>query len=430
MAQDAAPSAAAAAALGIANGPNAEEGVPVNGWLLFPSIFAGAVFNDNIYSSTTNRVSRLGFRLQPKFTAERNDGIHATSLYANGDFQFYPSAMSASNQVTGRVGAIHTYEPTPDISVRWQGDYSRMNSLFPPGFWSSPSQTWQSYGALTDRSVFTNQSTASLSLEKKLGEIGFLRASGGVQYTTYDQPSSSASPYGALSNPFVPLNGANYSASLRAGIMMTPQIYSFVETGVDLHRYVISASDTNDYRVIGGVGSDLIRLMRGEVYVGYQTQISAHGNSGATGMMIFGGRVSYYPTPYIALSASAEQSLASANLQASPVSPFGGLNFAKQSSAGRSFLARAQADYSFSQTWSAFVQGGYGVTQYGNLANAPTLEVVSAGAGLKYTLWPSVAMTAEYEFNYSKSKNVNSLASASSIKITQNIISVGLTYQY
>ena len=431
LAQDAAaPSAAATAALGIANGPNAEEGVPYHGWLLFPSIFAGAVFNDNIYSTATNRVSRLGFRLQPKFEAEFNNGIHATSLYANGDFQFYPSATGQTAFGTGRLGVIQTYEPTPDTTVRWQADYARLNGLFPPGFWSSPSQTWQPYGAVTDRSVFSNQTTVSMSLEKKLSDIVFLRASGGIQYSAYDQPTGGASPFGGLSNPFTPLNGVDYSASLRAGVMMTPQIYAFAEGGVDFHRYTVSLSDTNDYRLIVGVGSDLIRLMRGEAYVGYQTQDSSHGNFGATGSMIFGARLSYYPTPYIVVSASAEQSLASANLQGSPVSPFGGLSFSKPSSAGHSILARAQIDYSFSQTWTAFVQAGYGVTRYPDFANTPTLQIASLGAGLKYTFWRNVAMTAEYQYNASTSKYAGGIGPASSLHVSQSLISLGLTYQY
>jgi len=431
LAQDAAaPSAAAAAALGLTNGPNADEGVPVRGWLLFPSIFAGAVFNDNIYSTTSNRVARLGFRLQPKFEAESDNGIHATSVYANGDFQFYPDSSGGSAFGTGRVGAIHTYEPTPDITVRWQADYTRMNSLFPPGFWTSPAQTWQPYGTITDRSVFSNQTVGSLSLEKKLSDLFFVKASGGVQYSSYDQPSQSGSPYGGVSNPFSPLNGVDYSASLRAGVMMTPQIYAFVEGGADFHRYTVGLNDTNDYRLIAGVGSDLIRLMRGEAYAGYATQVSSHGNFGATGLMIFGARLSYYPTPYLVVSGSVEQSLAATNLQGSPVSPFGTLSFTKPSSAAHSLLARAQIDYSFSQAWTGFVQAGYGVTRYPGFANTPSLQVTSVGAGVKYNLWRNLAMTAEYQYNYSNSRYAGGSTSGSAVHISQNVISVGLTYQY
>ena len=117
-------------------------------------------------------------------------------------------------------------------------------------------------------------------------------------------------------------------------------------------------------------------------------------------------------------------------IAAAPVSPFGTLSFTKPSSAAHSLLARAQIDYSFSQAWTGFVQAGYGVTRYPGFANTPSLQVASVGAGVKYNLWRNLAMTAEYQYNYSNSKYAGGSISGNAVHISQNVISVGLTYQY
>ena len=37
---------------------------------------------------------------------------------------------------------------------------------------------------------------------------------------------------------------------MRGGYWLTPQVYGYVEPGLDLRRYLIGANDTNGYRVV------------------------------------------------------------------------------------------------------------------------------------------------------------------------------------
>src|SRR5215470_8830173 len=39
--------------------------IPYAGWLFYPGLTAGAVYDDNIFQSPTNRKSSLGFRIVP-----------------------------------------------------------------------------------------------------------------------------------------------------------------------------------------------------------------------------------------------------------------------------------------------------------------------------------------------------------------------------
>ncbi len=48
------------------------QGLPLEGWNLYPSLFLGAAFDDNLYQMSTNRVSAAGLNLRPSFLAERD----------------------------------------------------------------------------------------------------------------------------------------------------------------------------------------------------------------------------------------------------------------------------------------------------------------------------------------------------------------------
>ena len=59
------------------------------GWIFYPSVILGAVYDDNVYRSQTNRVHDWGTRIIPSFTGEFNDGIHRTTIYGTADARFY-----------------------------------------------------------------------------------------------------------------------------------------------------------------------------------------------------------------------------------------------------------------------------------------------------------------------------------------------------
>ena len=428
---DSTPSPQAAAALGMANGPDTSQGLPYGGWLIYPSVFLGSVYNDNINGGTKDRLSALGLQIQPRLEADFDNGLHAISIYANGDFQFYPSEGSNSVQATARLGTIYTYSPTPDLSVRFQGDFTRMNGLFAPGFWPSTYQTWQPLNSqLTNGSIFTNEYSGSVSVEKELTDRMSVRVSAGLVYSTFDQPSNDNASNAPLGVSQVPFNGLDYSLAVRGINQLTPLIYTFVETGADIHRYQHGASDANVYRVIGGLGSDLIRLVRGEIYAGYQARFGSDGDKGSAGLPTFGGRISYYPTRYFTISASADQTLSLSDTPSSTSAPPGQPIQVSQSTSGNMFQSRIQADYALSYVWSAYVQAGYGRTQYRIPSDLALIEVWSAGAGLRYALRQNLALTLDYQFNNSNTKYRTPLAFAASTQFRQNVISVGLTYRY
>jgi hypothetical protein len=62
--------------LGGAIGPNPQFGIAIGSWLFYPSLFVGAIFNDNVYAASTNKVSAVGLRVRPSFEAINDSVVH------------------------------------------------------------------------------------------------------------------------------------------------------------------------------------------------------------------------------------------------------------------------------------------------------------------------------------------------------------------
>jgi len=459
------PSAAAQTALGVSTGLDPAHGVPLEGWMFYPSFMAGAVFNDNIYQRSFDRVAGAGVRLRPALQVTRDGGIHKTNAYLMADVQIYPGLGESyrflprplvdarPTNVTGRAGFSHLWEPLADLSVQVIADYTRQNGVFGSNFGvGSGGVNLLSANTISAAQQYTNQYSGYVSVEKKFAGRWFLRGTTGAQYITYDSRPSDPwwfAPFGGVNFANRSLNGLNYTASVRGGMWVTPQIYAFVEPGADLRFYQNSWADTNGYRIIGGLGSDMISLFRGEIYGGYQSQTSARGFFGTTSRPAFGARIFYYPTPYITLTASVDQTLSSAAQQ--PTATAFGLPLwtnalpGTSAAASKTLQARLQGDYSLSQYWSAYLRGGYGETQFSNPWSKQSAW--TTGVGLNYNFWRNISATIEYQFSRTFSTNPwgfsgwNSplfslngpralLLAGTPSGFSQNIVSAGMTYRY
>ena len=448
------------AAVGVGQGPNPELALPIAGWLLYPSLQSGAILNDNLYQQPTDRRAGLGLRLRPFVEADRDEGLYKTNFYALADVQIYPGQGSdftyyptpavdvPPTNATGRAGFAHTWRPLPDWTIQAVADYTRQNGLFGSNFGATGPQQLTLLNASTVSSgpQYSNQASGYVSAQKELSDRTFVRGTTGVQYVFYD---SRPSPLAGVENPSNAnvggQNGLSYQASLRGGLWLTPQLYGFVEPGADFRFYENSAYDTNGYRVTGGLGSDQISLFRGEIYGGYQMQASARGYFGTASSPAFGARIFYYPTPYVTLLASLDETLTAAPSVtsitfgdatlplplASSLAPNG-----SQAASSKTLQARVQGDYALSQYWTAYLRGGYGETTYSTPWSKQTMW--SAGAGVNYGLSRSVSLTIEYQFARSFATNVNPLSvgfpflSFSSLPsgYAQNVASIGVTYRY
>ena len=383
--------------VGVASGPNPEQGLPIGGWITYPSFYAGAIFNDNIYNSATNRQAAEGLDLRPSVNATLDNGIHKTQAYFGLDAQIYPGfagsgvgGTTSANTVQGRAGFSHIYQPLPDFTVTAVVDFSRLTGVFGTGFGvggSSSSIYVPNAVIASGLPQVSNQLTGALSVQKEITDRTFVAWQGGVQAVMFDgQPSSGITS--VFSPQSTQQNGVNYTTSVQLGYRVGPMLYAYVEPSGSFRRYQYYLSDTNGYSVVGGLGSDQIGLFKGEIYGGYQSQSSAYGLAGmGVTSPAFGGRLYYYPTPYLTVSASAAQTLGSTTpgsvsggVVSSPlVNPYLAITVSPASSS-RAFQSMLQADYSFSQYWTAHIRGGYGETSYTNSSRVDSTWTTGMGA--------------------------------------------------
>ncbi|HEY8161032.1 MAG TPA: outer membrane beta-barrel protein [Methylocystis sp.] len=455
----AASSTSAEAALGASTGPKPDTGIPLRGWMFYPSFLSGAVFTDNLYQLPKKRIAGVGFRVSPSLQGFLDNGLHRSTLYFMADVLVYPGQggltaftptptnYNTPTNVSGQVGFSHIWSPREDLAFSVDVDYTRQNGVIGPGYVGSPKMVnIPSTGVVSNTPQFTNQYTAYMSAEKKFADRWFVRGTTGAQYLAYDsrpsEPYLSTWLYGA--NFFRASDGLAYMASLRGGYWLTPQVYGFIEPSANSRFYQNSFLDTNGYRIIAGLGSDMIGLFRGEIYGGYQQQMRSQGYFDPTSSPAFGARIFYYPTRYIKVTASVDQPLSSGLNK--PAIAFGfpvwsALHRGVAASISRTLIVRLQADYALSEYWTAYVRGGYGESRY---SNPPDLQTQwAARAGLIYNLWRNVAVTMEYQVTKTSSNSTSNwwaltgtnwskalFWNGASSGYTQNSLSAGLTYTY
>jgi opacity protein-like surface antigen len=435
-AEDGAAVAQPPVALDAARGPDPDHGMPIEGWMFFPTFFAGGVFNDNIYNTASNRKSAFGLRLLPSFEASNDNGIHQTTVYGTLDAQIYPGAFASgsslasspktsANNIQGRAGFSQIYKPMEDLTFDVIFDYSRQIGLFGSGFGpGGPSIFVPNAIVPTGVPQYSNQLTGLVSVEKKITDRSFVELRGGIQGLIYQNPPNSPINF-ALPGAGAPMsgqqNGVIYTVSARAGYWVAPAFYMFVEPGGAFHNYQIFRSDTAGYSIVSGLGSDQIGLWRGEIYSGYQRQSSVYGLFEAVSSPDFGARLHYYPTPYLTITATADETLGSAtpSLSSFPTVGWG----------TRTFQAKLQGDYGFSPYWTASLRGGYGETNYAGLPRIDTAW--TAGIGASYTFWRNVALTFDYQFMRTDTMRLLGAGAGNGLgNYTQNLVTAGITYRY
>ena len=276
-------------------------------WLLYGNITLGGVYDSNVFAvPTQQRV--YGMRFQPYVIAERNTGIQRTLIYGTGDIRYYPS-LGLTDVVNATAGVAHVWEIERDFVFRTQAEATRgtesstlNTALSAPGTYTGPINYMSLFG--------------STSIEKSFGNF-FTAVGGSVTGTTYDDAKDN---FGVVVNE-QDRNGTMSTVNGRIGYHISPVIYAFVEPSLNWGRFNGSALDSDGYRIVGGLGSARISLFDGEVYGGVLTERFTDPTIPTLSRGIYGGRVSWFPTRFITVTASVDQSLGTSDFSPNLFSP-------------------------------------------------------------------------------------------------------------
>jgi hypothetical protein len=376
-------------------------GMAIEGWMLYPKVLVGTVFDSNAFQTEFNRKSVTGFRINPDITAELDEGIHKTQIYANGDGRFFPGDSHA-NTISGAVGGTHVWEVERDLLFRAEASYSRQEDIFNTGV---------AFNGVTPAVVspqFYNTFTVSASAKKTLGNF-FVSLGGVVSRTIYD---GGLDP---LNNPTPQLlsrDGNIYTVIGRVGYALTPSVYVFLEPSYNWRNYDSTFYNSDGYRIVGGIGTDRVSLFSGEIYAGYQAQNYSNAIFGNSDGLVVGGKVTWLPTRDLSVVVSLDESLGQSTISTIGT-PFG--------SATVSTVAKILANYQARRDLTLTGSLTYAHVDYVN--DRRTDNDWSASAKVEYLMFRNFGVALQYEFT-----RVNSNAALASY--TRNVITLAGTYRY
>jgi hypothetical protein len=385
-----------------ANPGRTDDALIAGGWLIYPSAFVGGVYDSNPNQSSHGQSSG-GARLTPSLLAETVGDLTKTTIYGVADGRIY-FGSHATDTVDVSSGIVETYQPLPDLVFTGQGDYTRQRDLFATlgtthsvqllnttGIGLSPVSNPQAY----------NQLSAAAAVQKNFASA-FAIVSGSVVGQIYDQNAPGASA-----------DNVTYTGGLKGGVWITPALYAFFDGKGDSRNLSVSGLSSSGYRIAGGLGTDQIGLVRGELYGGYQAEDYSSSTIGRISNPIFGARGYYYPLPELTVNLSVDEQLGASLLTGSPVFPLG--------SATRLTTVLATADYNIGQQWSASGRAGYVHTNYVNTARRD--DAWTVGGTVTYQLLRNVGLTGDYQ-------HVQLSSNAVLQSFSRDIFTLGLSLKY
>jgi hypothetical protein len=379
----------------------AKEALILGDWLIFPTAFVGGIYDTNPTQAASGATASEGLRLSLSGSARRYGDFDKTDLYGMVDGRLYTNgAASVSDITTAKAGGIETYSPLEDWTFRGQGDFTRQRDIFDTLGVNHTVTSLNTTGvgiAPTTASQVYNQLTGAGSAEKRFGNA-FADFGGSVVAQIYDQTSATASQ-----------NNVVYTGTARGGFWMTPDIYGFVEGSGDSRDFDTSVISSNGYRVIAGVGTGRIGLVKGEVYAGYQAEMFRSSAIGTSGSPAFGGQLDYSPLPELDIKVGADRTIGASQLSATT---------------GTSTTVTdvlAVVSYALAPEWSASGRAGYIRTGYKGVNRTDNSWTV--GPTLTYSVWRNFGLTLDYQ-------HIGTTSNAALVSFSRDIVTVGASYKY
>lgn len=378
-----------------------EQALILGDWLIFPSAFLGGIYDTNPTQAPSGAKSSEGLRVSLSGLANRYGDLGKTDLYGMVDGRFYTNGTaSTSNITTAKAGGIQTYSPADDWTLTGQGDFTRQRDIFDTLGVNHTVTTLNTTGvgiAPTTANQVYNQLTGAGSAEKRFGNA-FADFGGSVVAQIYDQTSATASQ-----------NNIVYTGTARGGFWMTGDIYGFVEGSGDSRNFDTGVISSDGYRIIAGVGTGRIGLVKGEAYIGYQAEMFRSSAIGTSGSPAFGGQLDYSPAPELDIKLGADRTIGASQLSATT-----GTSTTVTEVLGL-------VNYALAPEWTASARAGYIHTGYKGTSRADDSWTV--GPTLTYSVWRSLGLTLDYQ-------HVGTISNASFASFSRDVVTVGVSYKY
>lgn len=376
------------------------RGIPIESWMLYPSIIAGVTFDDNLVWSRTNKIAAPGFRLAPEIIAVREVGGSKTTVFGSVDARLYPGVRHADT-ASARAGVEQIWTPTHDLTIKGKLEYDRTALAISSNFVVNNTVLSTIASPQVDDKL-----KGTVAVQKTFGRM-FVGLSLDAAATAYHAFETST---GWTSQSY--RDSRVETATLRIGGWVTPAIYAFGEASGNARDYTSAPYGSRGYRAIAGIGSDRISLFRGEIYAGVQQQFYRNSVIGTASSPVIGGQLYWYPTRSITVRAALDQTFSDSSLPTLS-NPNG---YPSKATAAR-LSATFRPSKDFSATWRA----SYEYTSY--LASTRRDNGWRTGIEAGYHFTHSIELLGAYEF--SKVYSTDPFGG-----YMRNSVSLGMKYRY
>ena len=366
-------------------------------WLIYGNVSVGGTYDSNVFAST-NQQAVYGARFQPSVVAERNTGIQRTLVYGVGDVRYYPS-IGRTDLYGSNGGAVHVWEIQRDLIFRNQFDIARtqQNSAL-----SGTGSSSYYVNPVNYTSLF-----GSTSIEKGFGRF-FTAIGGSVTATTYDNTTDSLG--NVIGEHFQ--DGSRTTLSGRLGYNITPIVYTFIEPSVNSGKFRAASLNSNGYRIAGGLGTARIRLFNGEIYGGTLTQHFSDPAVPTLTQAVYGGRISWYPTRFVKVTGSFDQTLGTSDFSPSVFTA---------GSATKVNTSKLLANWAVRR--DVTLEGSVEFRHYGYLSSSRLDDLSLFGFKTTYMFTETLGVTLDYS-------HVVLTSNYPGAAYTRNLVSVGATSKF
>lgn len=404
--------------------PTGQGMLSIGPFLLTPSLDTSTFYNSNIYSSTKNPLAAPGFEIRPSLLADWNTGIHDIKLYGNIDSDIYPTLPSINDTFNRQAGAINSYSPLPGLIFTGQFNYSHSSlaNVIPGSALPSPIISPANpalpgaAGIVAAQQVVVNPNdmyTASFDASKQFNRA-YLDVGGTFVRQVYS--NTPAQDYD---------QGAYYASS---GAWLTPLLYAYAQA-IDSNSVNTNippagiGSIANSYLARAGIGSAQIGLFRGSAYYGHQgTAVDGDGKAGGD---IYGGVLTFLPTPQWNMSVTIDRVRNLSDIAAATNFALSGLAFSAvglaTSDSVQTTSIAYQTNYTLSDQTTLYASASDVHTSFFNMPIVQNSWLLAAG--VNYQVQHNLSLSLRYSYTRFLSTQPNS-------NFTQNLITLSTHYDF
>ena len=272
----------------------APRGIRFGPWMYTPTLTAGAFYDSNVFSSSTNKQADFASRFSAGLSAQSLWERHSLDMRLIADTTNYRSNTSLNStdidfSANGRIDIDHSTQ----VLGRFQAAYlhDEIGSLTSPTGAIEPTP----YGFLS----------GDVTLRKQFGRI---TTSGGARVDRYDYGSVRAAD-GATINQDA-RDGEVYTAHGRIDYAFSEKsavFAAFENNWRELRGTPTTSLNSNGYRALAGVNLELSRLIRGEFAGGYLRQNCASAAVGDVSGPAYRATLTWRPTRQMDVHFKTEQ---------------------------------------------------------------------------------------------------------------------------